>query len=168
MQMLKLPDARRQTVNQPSKPTPWAIDHSCLTTIQASVRTGIPKTTLARWRRDGRGPIFVKRGGRPLNIRHGSLKSGWRPGGQSRTRRKCGDLGNWKCARRDRSQRTMLGAPEAVGRMDGGHRLAKLFDEDPVAVKNSESSLASFEEQIRLAKAAETGLPRVSADTLTC
>ena len=37
-----------------------------------------------------------------------------------------------------------------------GRRLAKLFDEHPVAMKNSESSLASFEEQIRLAKAAET------------
>jgi predicted site-specific integrase-resolvase len=35
-----------------------------LTTIQASVRTGIPKNTLARWRREGRGPVFVKRGGR--------------------------------------------------------------------------------------------------------
>ena len=37
---------------------------SRLTTIQASVRTGISKTKLARWRRDGRGPVFVTRGGR--------------------------------------------------------------------------------------------------------
>jgi predicted site-specific integrase-resolvase len=37
---------------------------SYLTPIQVSVRTGIKKSTLARWRRDGRGPIFVKRGTR--------------------------------------------------------------------------------------------------------
>jgi predicted site-specific integrase-resolvase len=35
-----------------------------LTPIQVSVRTGIAKTTLAKWRKDGKGPIFVKRGGR--------------------------------------------------------------------------------------------------------
>jgi hypothetical protein len=35
-----------------------------LTPIQVSVRTGIPKTTLAWWRRHGRGPVFVKRGAR--------------------------------------------------------------------------------------------------------
>jgi hypothetical protein len=28
------------------------------------VRAGIPKTTLAWWRRHGRGPVFVKRGAR--------------------------------------------------------------------------------------------------------
>src|SRR6266852_3320737 len=37
---------------------------SYLTPIQVSVRTGIPKSTLARWRKDGRGPRFVKHGGR--------------------------------------------------------------------------------------------------------
>ena len=37
---------------------------SYLTPIQVSVRTGIPKTTLAKLRKDGKGPIFVKRGGR--------------------------------------------------------------------------------------------------------
>ena len=37
---------------------------SYLTPIQVSVRTGIPKNTLAQWRKDGRGPIFVKCGGR--------------------------------------------------------------------------------------------------------
>jgi predicted site-specific integrase-resolvase len=37
---------------------------SYLTPIQVSVRTGIAKTTLAKWRKDGKGPIFVKRGGR--------------------------------------------------------------------------------------------------------
>jgi predicted site-specific integrase-resolvase len=37
---------------------------SYLTPIQVSVRTGIAKTTLAKWRKDGRGPIFVKRRGR--------------------------------------------------------------------------------------------------------
>jgi hypothetical protein len=35
-----------------------------LTPIQVSVRTGIPKTKLANWRKDGRGPVFVNRGGR--------------------------------------------------------------------------------------------------------
>ena len=35
-----------------------------LTPIQVSVRTGIPKSTLAQWRKDGRGPRFVKRGDR--------------------------------------------------------------------------------------------------------
>lgn len=35
-----------------------------LTPIQVSVRTGVAKTTLAKWRKDGKGPIFVKRGGR--------------------------------------------------------------------------------------------------------
>ena len=34
---------------------------SYLTPIQVSVRTGLAKTTLAKWRKDGRGPIFVKR-----------------------------------------------------------------------------------------------------------
>ena len=37
-----------------------------LTPIQVSVRTGIAKTTLAKWRKDGRGPRFVKQGGRIL------------------------------------------------------------------------------------------------------
>jgi hypothetical protein len=39
-------------------------DGSYLTPIQASVRTGIPKARLAGWRRDGRGPVFIKRGSR--------------------------------------------------------------------------------------------------------
>ena len=39
-------------------------DGSYLSPIQVSVRTGIPKHTLAGWRRDGRGPQFVKHGGR--------------------------------------------------------------------------------------------------------
>jgi hypothetical protein len=48
-----------------SQPTRRAVlDGSYLTPIQASVRTGIPKTKLARWRRDSRGPLFVKRGSR--------------------------------------------------------------------------------------------------------
>ena len=34
---------------------------SYLAPIQVSVRTGIAKTTLAKWRKDSRGPIFVKR-----------------------------------------------------------------------------------------------------------
>jgi predicted site-specific integrase-resolvase len=37
---------------------------SYLTPIQVSVRTGIAKPTLAKWRKDGKGPLFVKRGGR--------------------------------------------------------------------------------------------------------
>jgi predicted site-specific integrase-resolvase len=37
---------------------------SYLTPIQVTIRTGIPKTTLAKWRKDGKGPVFVKRGGR--------------------------------------------------------------------------------------------------------
>jgi predicted site-specific integrase-resolvase len=39
-------------------------EDSYLTPIQASVRTGIAKVTLARWRKDGKGPRFMKRGGR--------------------------------------------------------------------------------------------------------
>jgi hypothetical protein len=35
-------------------------------------------------------------------------------------------------------------------------RIAKLFEEHPVATEDTESSSAGFEEQIRLAKAAET------------
>jgi hypothetical protein len=35
-----------------------------LTPIQVSVRTGIPKTTLAKWRKDSRPPVFERRGGR--------------------------------------------------------------------------------------------------------
>ena len=35
-----------------------------LTPIQVSVRLGITRDTLGRWRKDGRGPRFVKRGGR--------------------------------------------------------------------------------------------------------
>ena len=49
-------------MNQPTQGA--VLDGSYLTSIQASVRTGIPKTKLARWRRDGRGPVFVRRGGR--------------------------------------------------------------------------------------------------------
>jgi predicted DNA-binding transcriptional regulator AlpA len=37
---------------------------SYLTPIQVSVRTGITKAALAKWRRDGRGPVFVKHGRR--------------------------------------------------------------------------------------------------------
>jgi predicted site-specific integrase-resolvase len=37
---------------------------SYLTPIQVSVRTGIAKSILARWSREGKGPLFVKRGGR--------------------------------------------------------------------------------------------------------
>jgi predicted DNA-binding transcriptional regulator AlpA len=37
---------------------------SHLTPIQVSVRTGIPKSTLARWRKDDVGPRFVRRGDR--------------------------------------------------------------------------------------------------------
>ena len=35
-----------------------------LTPIQVSVKLGITKNTLVRWRKDGRGPRFVKLGGR--------------------------------------------------------------------------------------------------------
>ena len=50
-------------MNQPSRVSASAlVGSSYLTPIQASVRTGIPKTKLARWRRDGRGPVFIKRG----------------------------------------------------------------------------------------------------------
>ncbi len=35
-----------------------------LTPIEVSVRLGITKNTLVRWRKDGGGPRFVKRGGR--------------------------------------------------------------------------------------------------------
>jgi hypothetical protein len=38
----------------------------------------------------------------------------------------------------------------------GGRRIAKLFEEHPVATEDTESSSAGFEQQIRLAKAAET------------
>jgi predicted site-specific integrase-resolvase len=37
---------------------------SYLTPIQVSVRTGVAKATLAKWRKEGKGPIFVKRGAR--------------------------------------------------------------------------------------------------------
>jgi predicted site-specific integrase-resolvase len=48
-----------------SRPTHRAaLDGSYLTPIQVSVRTGIPKATLAKWRKDGRPPLFVRRGGR--------------------------------------------------------------------------------------------------------
>jgi hypothetical protein len=49
-------------MSQPTQDT--ALDGNYLTPIQVSVRTGIPKTRLAAWRRDGRGPVFVKRGSR--------------------------------------------------------------------------------------------------------
>jgi predicted DNA-binding transcriptional regulator AlpA len=35
-----------------------------LTPIQVSVKLGITKDTLVRWRKNGRGPLFVKQGGR--------------------------------------------------------------------------------------------------------
>lgn len=35
-----------------------------LTPIQVSVETGIAKTTLFKWRKDGDGPRFIKRNGR--------------------------------------------------------------------------------------------------------
>jgi len=35
-----------------------------LTAIQLTVKTGIPKNTLAKWRHDGKGPKFVKLGTR--------------------------------------------------------------------------------------------------------
>lgn len=53
-----------KAVSQASRSTPLALDGSYLTTIQVSVSTGIPKNTLARWRKDGRGPRFVKHGKR--------------------------------------------------------------------------------------------------------
>jgi hypothetical protein len=56
------------------------LDGSYLTPIQVSVRTGIPKTRLAAWRRDGRGPVFVKRGSRieyPLRELEVWLESFW-------------------------------------------------------------------------------------------
>ena len=37
-----------------------------------------------------------------------------------------------------------------------GRRVAKLFDEHPAALENSEPNVTGFEEQIRLARAAET------------
>ena len=37
-----------------------------LTPIQVSMRLGIAKNSLARWRKHGRGPRFVKRNGRIL------------------------------------------------------------------------------------------------------
>jgi hypothetical protein len=37
-----------------------------------------------------------------------------------------------------------------------GRRVASFFDDHPVTMKSSESNSAGFEEQIRLAKAAET------------
>jgi predicted site-specific integrase-resolvase len=51
-------------VSQPTQRAP--LDSRYLTPIQVSVRTGIPKTTLAKWRKDGRPPRFVRRGGRIL------------------------------------------------------------------------------------------------------
>jgi hypothetical protein len=44
-----------------------------------------------------------------------------------------------------------------------GPRIAKLFDEHPATMKSSESISDGFEEQIRLAKAAETEACRVSS-----
>jgi len=70
--MRRLPGVRgrrkiAETVNRAGKSAPNAmLDDRYLTAIQASVRTGIPKNTLARWRTDGKGPRFVKRGGRIL------------------------------------------------------------------------------------------------------
>jgi predicted site-specific integrase-resolvase len=65
---------------------------SYLTPIQVSERTGITRTTLAKWRKDGNGPIFVKRRGRieyPLKElqiwlqawrREQAAKKVWEPG----------------------------------------------------------------------------------------
>ena len=62
-----VPPARHQvqiSMSQHQSARQTALDGSYPTPIQVSVRTGIAKATLARWRRDGRGPVFLKRGAR--------------------------------------------------------------------------------------------------------